>query len=329
MFCSSDCKRKAFIDFHHLECPLMELIISTALTSTMRMALRTFFKALSLFDGSVEELEMFLNLNEKSFTIFDVENPGDSKKNLLVINSLIFSDKIKCNENVFEDIFSATTELKFLWSTHSDFIMKFIRKQNQIGTMNYHEVYCWPLKKGGLEDPELENIEKSLAYKRGIISTGTGSYPFCSLFNHHCAPNVNRVYVNDKIFVVVQRTIEQGDQLFDNYGYIFTNVSKENRQDELLKQYKFKCSCEACVNDWPFLPSLKIRDKICLLIAKKACKELSIGGISQDKAKEKFKQFCKVAQEFQKIFPSLEICSLAESINAFLELSLKPKVQIE
>lgn len=326
MFCSPDCAKLSFENFHKFECPLMELVQSSLLSSTMQMALRTFFVAITLFDGSVENLERFLNENHRSTTIFD-GTFDDNKQKLLAVNSFTFDEKIVVNEAIFEEIFNVSSGLKSLWSTHSQFIRNFLRKQTQIATMNYHEIYSWPLKKGGLPDDDVDEFKGSLAYKRGVIATGNGSYPFRALLNHHCSPNVSKIFMNDKIVMIVQRPIEKGDQIFDNYGYNFTNVSKDDRQIALMKQYKFKCSCDACVNNWPILPGLKVLDKALLNKAKKACRELSLTGLNQKKAKEKYRELSEAVEKNKKNFPTLEICSMMESAAAYLEMITKPSVQ--
>jgi hypothetical protein len=43
-------------------------------------------------------------------------------------------------------------------------------------------------------------------------------FPFASLCNHSCAPNVSRFDIQTKIYLVVKRPINAGEQLFDSYG---------------------------------------------------------------------------------------------------------------
>ena len=161
-------------------------------------------------------------------------------------------------------------KLKKMWISHRDEIMKFLKKHTQIGMLNYHEIYGWPLKKGGLYDPEMENFKGTLAYRRGVNPFASGSYLFCSLVNHSCAPNVAKIFIDDKVVMIVQRPIKAGSQIFDNYGYSFTNIPRETRQMELLKNYRFMCKCEACSGNFSLLPSLKIIDKIAFRLAKKS-----------------------------------------------------------
>lgn len=330
MFCGQCCaKGNSSISFHRFECPLMDVILKSALTSSMQLAVRTFFLALSLFDGSIDNLEKFLNENSDSYSVFDFDGSADIKQILLAVNSLVSNDKIEVDETVFEEIVLLSTALKDIRSSQSQFVKNFLRKQAQIGTMNYHEIYEWPLKKGGLSDDEINELQVSLAYKRGAIAQGNGSFPFLSLLNHSCSPNVNRIFIDATVILVVMKPVDKGEQLFDDYGYNFPNVPKDIRQLKLLKQYKFECKCHACENDWALFSSLKIFDKTCLNKAKKLSRELKLGvGFNnQRKAIEKFREVCDTLEKGRKNFPSLELCSLEQSFTAFLEMISKPLIE--
>lgn len=325
MFCSQECVKISLETFHKFECPMLNKISSLD-SSTMQMALRTFFVSLSYFDDSVGNLQEFLDENQISCTIFDGD-VKNKKQNVLALNSLIFDEKIVVNETCFEEMFNASHDLMKLWSTHSSFIRKFLIKQIQIAEMNYHEIYTWPLKKGGLLDAEVENVKDTLAYKRQLVSSGTGSYLFCSLLNHNCAANVVRVFENEKMIVIVQRPISKGEQIFDNYGFSFTNVAKNDRQSQLMKQYKFRCSCKACEKNWPIMPKLEIFDKALLNKAKKYCRELGLEEVNHKKAYSNYKELCEILEKSKTEFPSLEKCSLMESAAAYLEITSKPQIQ--
>lgn len=327
MFCQQ-CHGSLSKGLHRFECPLTKVIFYSGFTSSVQMAFKTFFAALSLFDGSIEQLEKFFSENNEQRTVFDCTDSSDRRQKMLAVHSLIFSEKIEVKEDIFEDMFQLTPELRRMWSTNGQFIKKFLTKQKQIGTMNYHEIYEWPLKKGGLPDDELDEFKGSLAYKRGAIATGNGSYPFISLINHGCSPNVCRFYSDARAVLVVIRPVDKGEQIFDNYGYSFTYVPKDFRQSELLTQYRFKCNCQACDNDWPLLPSLKIIDKSSFSKAKKITRELRLTGVNQKKAVEKFKELCECVQRsIKQNYPSIEMCSLIESCISYCEMITKPLVQ--
>lgn len=45
------------------------------------------------------------------------------------------------------------------------------------------------------------------------------------------------------------------------YRSNFTFFDRDKRQLNLLQDFQFKCSCEACVNDYPLMSDLKKYDK--------------------------------------------------------------------
>jgi SET and MYND domain-containing protein 4 len=47
------------------------------------------------------------------------------------------------------------------------------------------------------------------------------------------------------------KPISKGQIVAENYGPIFTQTSKEERQNQLLKQYYFNCMCTPCMENWP------------------------------------------------------------------------------
>ncbi|KAL7024663.1 hypothetical protein ACKWTF_013150 [Chironomus riparius] len=325
MFCSNICLQNAYNSYHRFECPVSAIITTSFLNANMRMALRTFFCALAIFDDSLEKLMTFLTENNLN-SILDCKAELNFKQKILAINSLIFDESIDVNVILFDELFQLNDKLKEMWISHRDEIITFLKKHTQIGSLNYHEIYGWPLKKGGLYDPEMENFKGTLAYRRGVSSFANGSYLFCSLVNHSCAPNVAKVFIDDKIIMIVQRPIKAGSQIFDNYGYSFTNIPREIRQMELQKHYRFTCNCEACSENFGLLPSLKVVDKIAFRHAKKSCQELA--KMTQKQAKQRIKEISGIIQKNFDNFPSVEICSLAESFQACMEIMLKPEILI-
>lgn len=171
------------------------------------MAMLVFFKALSIFDGSITDLEKTFNDNESSshsvydFDFADTDNNQTNGKNYLIsLLCLARNDKDYRNDSP-EKLFHVHPKLSGMWTTHEAFIRKFILKVLQIGDSNFHGICGWSLRK----------------YDQVPQMIGIGCYPFISLVNHGCAPNVNRIYVEDKMMLLVERPIRKGEQLFDCY----------------------------------------------------------------------------------------------------------------
>lgn len=206
MFCSDKCSLVANESFHAYECPIMDLLLKSGI---MQMALRAFFQALTMFQGSVDKLERFLANNEKAspsasvydFSFENLDDPAVCKSFLLSLYCLTRSGQVYANDSP-ERLFKAHPQLKEIWQMNEAFIRSFIQRILQIGDSNFHGICGWSRKKYENQLPQM---------------IGIGCYPFISLVNHSCAPNVNRIYVEDNMLLLVERPIKKGEQLFDCY----------------------------------------------------------------------------------------------------------------
>lgn len=203
MFCSQNCLRNAALAYHRYECPIIDLLLKCGI---MQMALRTFFQALSSFNGSIENLEAFLSDNDSSASVYDfdfsVSDNLSKAKNFLISLLSLARSKNSCSNDSPEMFFMNHPELADVWNSHETFIRNFIKRVIQVGDSNFHGICGWSLKKYENDLPQM---------------IGVGCYPFISLLNHGCAPNVNRIYLEDKMILLVERPIRKGEQLFDCY----------------------------------------------------------------------------------------------------------------
>lgn len=212
MFCSSECSRKAHTKYHKYECSVMSQLLKSG---SVNIALRIFFIAFSAFEGSIENLENFMIENEKNIsTVFDFdfsdENNDENVKNYLkCLNSLSRSTKT-FSLQAHADILTSHPVLDATWKSHEDFIRRFLQRQCQINDLYFHGIFSGHLKRNISADPS--SIFRDLQQ-----SIGSGWFPFCSLINHSCAPNVERIYVEGKVVLVACRPITAGSQLFDCY----------------------------------------------------------------------------------------------------------------
>lgn len=128
---------------------------------------------------------------------------------------------------------------------------------NYIGSLVYHNLQF--LQYNAHEISELQ-------YK-GQNDTGTsvfiggGIYPTVAFFNHSCDPGVVRYFCGNFIMLRTLKHISAGEPVSENYGPIFTQMPKEERQAKLLEQYHFNCMCQACMENWP---TFKEMDDNCL-----------------------------------------------------------------
>lgn len=217
MFCSKKCMNEASKKFHNIECDFNIGGFGTFYNVAIRASLRAFLVALSIFDGSINELKQFMNSNETApdVTVFDVDM-GDGmfmKQLLLAMNSLCTNAEKRSSVELFRRAIACTILCDFL-GKHSQlsvvlsdednaiFFMKFISKHSLIAESNYHELYA-------LSPHTSHQVNEQF---------GVGGFPFSSLLNHSCSPNVLRLTFDGSNYIIVSRKIEKGNQIFDNYG---------------------------------------------------------------------------------------------------------------
>jgi len=108
-----------------------------------------------------------------------------------------------------------------------------------------------------------------------LVQTGSAVYHNCVLFNHSCAPNTTRFFQGGQMVLVAKRSIQKGEEVYNNYGVHHHNLPLARRQATLQNGYKFKCDCDGCQGDFPKLnlvesaiPSKKVSKEMDILIAR-------------------------------------------------------------
>lgn len=110
------------------------------------------------------------------------------------------------------------------------------------------------------------------------VSVGAAMYPTLALFNHSCEPSFMRCNYGNSVICVASKTIKKGDEIFENYGLMYTAKSLAERQKITSSHYGFKCECLPCAEDWPDTISMKARrqaniNKPCNSFQKVKCAE--------------------------------------------------------
>lgn len=277
MFCSETCRDEANRVYHKLECGFVnkfkknDLVMLTCL-SNQRFAL----EALNSCGGSFEKLgAMMTNPELNSTTVFDVDFRDRSRTNegvLTAINSLkeqvvqdaIYSKTMKDYVSVKQSIVKSVC----LNNTQFNILKDFSWKICQIRQINTFPLFYY------LFDDSVGDFKANCF--------GSALFPFGSLFNHSCAPNVCRMNVDDKLVFVVQRPIEKDSQLFICYKFVeeslivisvlmkiiyffrieamFELSERSERLKTMKSDYNFECQCEACIGKYRELQELKTFD---------------------------------------------------------------------
>lgn len=213
MFCSQNCMNEANEKFHKFECELSSGF-GIFFTTSVRAALRIFLEGLHIFDGSFEKFQEFFHNNSEA-TVFDanLKEAQYTQQLYAALNELCTNELRRSTIEQFRRAIVCTILCDFMekhsrlnealkFSGNLKFFMNFMFKHTQVAESNFHELYALSPQKSQQENEQF----------------GVGAFPFSSLLNHSCAPNVIRLTFNGFNYIIVSRRIEKGDQIFDNYG---------------------------------------------------------------------------------------------------------------
>lgn len=168
-------------------------------------------EALQICDGSFDKLQSFVDdPKTASQTIFDFNwSDTESMKYrmhaLLAFNALqlgpISDDLAHIDTHPVLDLFKSERE--------REIAKGFMVRAARILAVNCYSLDWWT--------PRSENEDSSLLASNKM-KIGSALLILGSLFNHSCAPNIDRMIVENKFVFVVRRPIVAGEQLFISYG---------------------------------------------------------------------------------------------------------------
>ena len=201
MFCSSRCAELGKKIFHEAEVTLR------CIDFTQRILL----EALEICDGSFDKLSTLVNdpsTASRSFFDFDWSDPDNVKHKmdgLLTFNSLQL-----CPVNDELDYVQTHPVLNLFKTEREKEIAKgFMTRIARILTVNSYGMDWW--------SPKMPDEDRSVLAS-SKMKIGSAILIFGSLFNHSCAPNIDRMIVDNKFVFIVRRPIKAGEQVFISYG---------------------------------------------------------------------------------------------------------------
>lgn len=205
MFCSQTCFESSWNKFHKFECASLDQSLDNDNEYDI-MILKIVFESLK-YCGSLEKLQALLGDSKLNATVFDFDLTNKKTINQYEKNLLKSIYSLKKGPTSDEDLTMAEwiADLPVLTSlcktkSQKEFLKTFILKVMGIIDRNSYIFYC----------PSLNS-----SYVNEEI--GSGVFPFASLINHSCSPNLYRVFVDNKQVFVVKKPIEAGQQLFVGY----------------------------------------------------------------------------------------------------------------
>jgi hypothetical protein len=286
MFCSQECMKIGRKRFHEFECKI-ELNIESE-SDIFQMIHRMVFESVGMFEN-VEALKDFMetkNLQtQKTIFDFDLSTQNDDERDIIFL--LAINSSLQRN--------SMPKELNELMERHCVFMMSIMEANEE------HKQF--------LSDFMKQQMEILITNTFGLVENekeiGSGIFPFASFFNHSCAPNVARITVDGQLIFIVLRPIEKNRQLFVCYRGDFLYSDLGDRQNELLRSYRFSCKCEACHKNYETLKNLPKHDE------KFQEPTLNLNS-TLDSIITEYRKNCSYINENSIKYPSYEICSLID-----------------
>ncbi|XP_065091929.1 SET and MYND domain-containing protein 4 [Ochlerotatus camptorhynchus] len=315
MFCSEECRNKAWESYHHIECFVIK-DMHFLFTKVIRVALRTVMTAISTFNYNFEELRLFIeSIDERSLNPFKLDWTSiDSKQVYSTIHVLATNQKLRTTSDlvqrsvyaiIMSELLFRKTELGQLCDNNEshDLIRQLIFRHSQTSPVNMHSLMFMDYT--------------PLQYEKfSQVNLACGSFPILSMINHSCAPNLVRMTLpNGHVVALLNRPIQKGGQLFDNYGFHHCLESLTERQSGLRGQYCFKCQCEACKLNYPLYPDLPHANLPARMKQPIDYDEMNqIGEHDMATALRKIPEYCHFLNTFDSQYPNYEISSVQEAL---------------
>lgn len=209
MFCSQECAEQAQQDFHRFECPFIDYLFGV-FNKIHWCAIRTAIKAFLCFSTPDDLIAFTYDVDEAKCNVFTVDNSLPAAQNYFPIHTLATNEELRSTADLFERAVIAAvayhqmvrvTPFRDMLESDAakDTLRRLLIRHLQTSPTNFHSLDM--IKVGGEGETYC-----------------SGAYPFASLLNHSCDPNILRISYGTKLALYVLRTIHVGEELLDNYG---------------------------------------------------------------------------------------------------------------
>ncbi|XP_078000024.1 protein-lysine N-methyltransferase SMYD4-like [Glandiceps talaboti] len=265
-YCSVKCREESWNEYHSLECKHLDFIQNIGLGMghlAFRIVVKTGLPFLLKFreqqlqhgitnpeTGVANPEDGFLGCNDKGVYINEyysihhlVTNSHQRTVGDLFKRTVKAICLLKCLQGT--DFFKSAQAREYDFDIHA-YIGGIILTHLQNIPCNAHEISEYELYKSSVEKCE-------------FVEVGSGLYATMSLLNHSCDPAVTRNCYSDVCVVRATRNVNKGEEIVDNYGYLYPVHKKAERRTKLKQQYYFECKCDPCVHNWPLY--MQIEDK--------------------------------------------------------------------
>lgn len=205
MFCSKECCDGNKV--HQYECPISTF---TSVNNIISLPLRMVLMELESFKSIQQWSDFHKSQQDWKFKFSSKLTIEQKIRN---VNSLTTNQE----KRDLEIVFAITVVVAGIYEQLMEKTKLKILNDNQRNLLMNNLVRCYQTCSANQFLCDTYDSESSTRHMSTEIFA-RGTYPFCSMFNFACAPNVYHMFRGTQLLLIVQRIIQPGHQLFINYG---------------------------------------------------------------------------------------------------------------
>jgi len=272
VFCSPECRSKAWSSFHQFECKAMEAM--TSMYQNIFVAYRAISqKPLRYFLDSRSKFSKYDHHRAAGCYEYEYESNSDSGDTEPESEDENYEIDIPYRSSDYENLYNLLTHSRkaseadhLAYSTSACLLLYYLKISNYFGSsasrdsdreLNDSEILIGRLLYHILEVNQYntQEIYQATAWhqEKGVSTTSIGCAinPTLALFNHSCSPNTVTANIGPNTLMVATENIKKGQELTSSYGYQFHDKLIKTRKVQMKERFKFDCKCDACERQWP------------------------------------------------------------------------------
>lgn len=220
MYCGEKCRDEAFHRYHKFECPIIDFLHRKLPLASMRTAFRATLCALSEL-GTLDALDAFAaDADQSDHHLFAMDFSAgkvSAKERYGPIYAMQMANENPATQHVVHDVMRLVCLQMMTHGTVDGFNeMDEDRCERLLRFMHRH-YHASVLSRCVLADVGVTIEMIRVGATRFTRDETMGMYPFRSLLNHACVPNIASSTYGNQLVVTVIKPIKAGEQIFDCY----------------------------------------------------------------------------------------------------------------
>ncbi|XP_044004263.1 SET and MYND domain-containing protein 4-like [Aphidius gifuensis] len=265
IYCSDECKKKAWDSYHNIECLILEEILKcNHLDSAKLMAVKMILKALNLAGDLKELKKMIDNIDSDKNKDFIIT------KGILDVNSIDNFHRLDYPINTSNDFKFELTLLAVrivkIFSQNTNILDQQMTNKNLIKnkeTLILGELmlrYLMMAYRNGHLFVDDHNITLGDHARSHVV------LPICKILKTSCDSNIDWVYLGSNVGFYAGKPIKQGEPILHSMFGQYSALSKDKRHlaSGMFTDDPVPCKCTACIENWPTLDYLPSHQRMML-----------------------------------------------------------------